>query len=46
MFKKSKWNLMYLMLALLLFFSLFAIPKIAVGVMNETKGQIVAVPSE
>jgi hypothetical protein len=46
MFKKSKWNLLYLVLALLLLFSLVAVPKIAVGVMNETKGQIVTVPSE
>ena len=46
MFKKSKWNLLYLILALLLLFSLVAVPKIAVGVMNETKGQVITVPSE
>jgi len=46
MFKKSKWNLLYLILALLLLFSLVAVPQIAVGVMNETKGQIITVPLE
>ena len=45
MFKKSKWYLLYLVLALLLLFSLVAVPKIAAGVMNQTKGQIINVPS-
>ena len=40
---KSKWNLLYLVLALLLAFTLLAVPKIMTGVMNETKGQIVTV---
>lgn len=46
MFKKSKWMILYIILALLLLFSLFAVPKIVTGVMNETKGQIVTVPTE
>lgn len=45
MFKKSKWMLLYLVLALVLFFSLFVVPGIAVNAMNETKGQIVTVPA-
>lgn len=46
MCKKSKWNMLYLVLALLLLFSLFAVPKIPVGVMAKTKGQIVTVPMD
>ena len=42
----SKWYLLYLVLAVLLLFSLFAVPKIAMSVMSETKGQIVTVPTE
>ena len=42
----SKWNLLYLLLALLLLFSLMAVPKIVIGVMNETKGQITTVFEE
>jgi hypothetical protein len=45
MFKKSKWNLLYLVLALLLAFSLIGVPKIVGGAMNSTKRQIVNVPS-
>ena len=37
MLKKSKWILLYLVLALLLLFSLFAVPRIAIGAMSETK---------
>lgn len=40
---KSKWNLLYLVLALLLAFTLLAVPKIMTGAMNKTKGQIVTV---
>lgn len=43
MFRKSKWNLLYVILALLLLFSLVAVPRIAVSVMNETKGRIITV---
>lgn len=42
----SKWNLLYLLLALLLLFSLLAVPKIVIGVMNETKGQITTMSEE
>lgn len=42
----SKWNLLYFVLALLLLFSLVAMPRIVIGVMNETKGQIITVPTE
>ncbi len=42
----GKWRMLYLVLAMLLLFSLFVVPKIAVGVMNETKGQIITVPSD
>jgi hypothetical protein len=37
---KSKWSLLLVILAVLLAFSLLAVPKIVTGVMNETKGQI------
>lgn len=43
MFKKSKWILMYFVLALLLLFSIFAVPKIVISAMNETKGLAVTV---
>jgi hypothetical protein len=33
-------------LALLLLFSLLAVPKIVIGVMNETKGQITTMSEE
>jgi hypothetical protein len=40
---KNKWNLLYLALALLLAFSLLAVPKIVTGVMNKTRDQIITV---
>lgn len=46
MLKKNKWMLLFVVLALLIFFSLFAVPKIAAGAMNETKGKIVTVTDE
>ena len=46
MIKKSKWYLLYVVLAMLLLFSIFAVPKIAVSVMSETKGQIINVSTE
>jgi ABC-type cobalt transport system substrate-binding protein len=46
MFKKNKWMLLFIVLALLLTFSLFAVPKIAVGAMNEAKGKIVTIMDE
>lgn len=44
MIKKNKWMLLYAVLALLLAFSLFAVPRIAAAAMNETKGKIMTVP--
>ena len=46
MFKKTKWNLLFFVLALLLLFSLVAVPKIAMSVMSETKGRIMTVTTE
>lgn len=43
---KSKWNLLYLILALLVLFTLFAVPAIVTAAINETKGQTVAVSKE
>jgi len=42
-FSRSKWNLLYLVLAALILFSVFAVPKIAVLVVERTRGQIVTV---
>ncbi len=44
--KKTKWNVLYIILALLIIFSVFVVPKIAVSVMGDTKGQIVTIPKE
>ena len=43
---KSKWNLLYIVLVILILFSLFGIPQIAVNVLNESKGQIVTISEE
>lgn len=40
---KNKWNLLYLLLAVLIAFSLFAVPKIAKSVLDGTKDQIVTI---
>lgn len=40
---KSKWNLLYIVLVILMLFSIFVIPRIAVGVLNESKGHIITV---
>jgi hypothetical protein len=42
----SKWNILYIVLALLVLFSLIAVPQITMSVMNRTKGQIVTVQTE
>ncbi len=44
--KMNKWMLLFFVLAVLLLFTLFAVPKIAAGVMNETKGRIVTVTAD
>ena len=43
----SKWNLLYLALAVLILFSVFAVPKIALLAVEHTRGQIITVaPNE
>jgi hypothetical protein len=39
----NKWNLLYFLLAAIILFSIFGIPKIAAGVIAESKGQIIEV---
>ena len=46
MFRKSKWNLLYLILLALILFSIFAVPKIAVSFVERSRGQIVTVATE
>ena len=36
----SKWNLLYLALASLILFSVFSVPKIAVSVVERSRGEI------
>jgi hypothetical protein len=40
---KSRWNLLYLILFALILFSIFAVPKIAVALVERSRGQIVTV---
>lgn len=40
---KDKWSLMYVALALVLLFSLFAVPRIATRALDKTKGQIITI---
>lgn len=42
---KTRWNFLYVVLAVLVLFSLFTIPKIAVTTLERTRGQIVTVES-
>jgi hypothetical protein len=42
---KNKWNFLFLILAVLVLFSLFAVPKIAISNMDAEKGKIVTVES-
>ena len=46
MLHKSKWYLLTLVLAALVLFSVFAIPRIAVHTLEQTRGQIVTIPAE
>lgn len=46
MFRKSRWNLLYLILLALILFSIFAVPKIAVSFVERSRGQIVTVATE
>ena len=43
MLRKSKWYLLTALLLLLVLFSVFAIPKIAVYTLEKTRGEIVTV---
>lgn len=43
---KNKWNLLYLLLAILIAFSLFAVPNIAKSVLDGTKNQIVTIAGQ
>ena len=36
----SKWNLLYLVLVTLILFSVFAVPEIAVSVVERSRGEI------
>ena len=40
---KNKWNLLYVLLAAIIVFSLFAVPNIAKSMLDGTKNQIVTV---
>ena len=43
MLRKSKWYLLIVLLLLLVLFSVFAIPKIAVYTLEKTRGEIVTI---
>lgn len=43
---KNEWNLLYLLLAVLIAFSLFAVPNIAKSVLDGTKNQIVTIAEQ
>lgn len=42
----SKWNLLYLVLAALILFSVLAVPKIAVYATERSRGEIFTVASQ
>ena len=42
-FVESKWNLLYLVLTALILFSIFAIPKIAVSVVEQSREKIITI---
>lgn len=43
MLEKMKWNLLYLVLALALLFSIVAVPRLALSAMNGNKDVVVTV---
>ena len=45
-FPASKWNLLFLVLAMLILFSIVAVPKIAVSVVERSRGEIFTVASQ
>ena len=46
MLRKSKWYLLLIILAVLVLFSVFGIPRIAVYTQERTRGQIVTIESD
>ena len=46
MLNRTKWYLLYIVLIVLVLFSVLAIPRIAVYTLERTRGQIVTVPDE
>jgi hypothetical protein len=44
--RKTKWYLLYIVLAVLVLFSVFAVPKIAVHTLEKTRGQIFTVSDD
>ncbi len=46
MLRKSKWSLLILVLAALVAFSVFGIPRIAVQTLEKTRGQIVTIKND
>lgn len=45
-FFSSKWNLLYLALVALILFSVLAVPKIALSVVERTRGEVFTVASQ
>ena len=43
LFYSSKWNLLYLAFAVLILFSVLAVPRIAVSVVERSRGEIITV---
>ena len=41
----SKWHILYVLLALAVLSSLFASPRVVIGVMNASMGKIITVSS-
>lgn len=46
MLRKSKWYLLLIVLCMLVLFSVFGIPHIAVYTLEQTRGQIITVVAE
>lgn len=46
MLNKTKWYLLYIVLVVLVLFSVLAIPRIAVRALERTRGRIITVVDE
>lgn len=46
MYKKTRWNMLYWVLALALLFSIIAVPKIAMSTINGNKDIVVTVEAK